>query len=125
MYHWDGPNITWVDYIKSWYEDYVFPKMDLSYQKAMTVPGSFGSEYNDECDMSCYDNQCNEDAINYYFWALEDERLIGLYPWHWQSKYPKQPPNNPNEIGTMNLTLTLQTWKEIGLSIRNQSALKL
>ena len=80
MYHTDHPNATYVDSIKLFYEQYVFPAMDLSYQSALAIPGSFTSDKNDQCDYQCYDELCNEDAINFYFWGINDERIIGLYP---------------------------------------------
>eukprot|EP01084_Bolivina_argentea_P074754 135584_1 len=114
LYHFDGVvNVTWVDYVQWYYQQYVFPKMCFP----LVVPGAFGSLYNNQSTLSEEDEADNEDAINFYFWALNDSRIIGIYPWHWNSSYPNKPPTKPCEIGTQNLTLTQSTYKQIGEAI--------
>merc|ERR1712154_486941 len=83
LYHHNGTAVDFVnETVKPFYEEYVFPKMDLTKQYALCVPGSYSSTYNDQCDQQCYDEMCSVDANNFYKWAVNDGRIIGLYPWH-------------------------------------------
>ena len=116
MYHFNGPNESFVDSVKQFYEKYVFTKMNLTYQYGLTVPGSFGSDQNNECNETRYDEMCSVDAKNFYEWGLNDDRIIGINPWHW-GFCPSCVGHFEDEIGTQNLTLTQQAWKEYGKDI--------
>lgn len=116
MYHFNGPNQSFVDSVKAFYNQYVFPKMNLTYQYGLTVPGSFSSVQNSECDHSCYDQMCSLDAETFYNWGMNDERIIGLDPWHW-GYCPNCVGRYDDEIGTQNTTLTKQAWQKYGKDI--------
>ena len=64
MYHYNGPNQSFVDSVKQFYEQYVFPKMNLAYQCVLTVPGAFSSAQNNDCNQTCYDKMCCLDHYN-------------------------------------------------------------
>ena len=93
----------------------MYPALDLSHQYALTVPGSFASDYNTNCNESCYDEMCALDANNFYQWALKDERIIGINPWHWE--YCKGCISFKDEIGTSQLNVSKETWRSIGEKI--------
>ncbi len=116
LYHFGGNDAKFVNQtVKPWYEQYVFPKMDFSYQSALCVPGSFASVNNTQCDQQCYDEFCAIDAQQFYIWGLNDERIIGLYPWHWS--YCPGCIKYRDEIGTENMNITKQKWIQIGKQI--------
>jgi hypothetical protein len=60
-----------------------------SEQKAILVPGSFGSNVNHYpngtyvCDKQCYDQMCAHDANDFATWAAADDRVAGVFPWNW------------------------------------------
>eukprot|EP01084_Bolivina_argentea_P119618 212076_1 len=116
MYHFNGQETTFVDSVKTFYEKYVFPKMNLNKQYALCVPGSFTSTQNKQCNAQCYDQMCEMDAWNFYNWTVSDERIIGLYPWHWKNDDIPV----PDELGTKGMNLTKAAWNEIGKKIINQ-----
>ena len=114
LYHHNGTAVDFVnETVKPFYEQYVYTKMNLSYQYALCVPGSYSSNYNSECDEQCYDKMCAVDANNFYLWGMSDDRIIGLYPWHWMNVNGKSVYN----VGTVDMNLTKQTWNAIGKDI--------
>ena len=115
MYHFDGVNNDFVSSVEQFYNKYVYPVMNLSHQYALSVPGSFASDYNSNCNESCYDQMCAVDANNFYEWALKDEQIIGINPWHWE--YCKGCISFRDEIGTSQLNVTKATWRDIGQKI--------
>eukprot|EP01084_Bolivina_argentea_P170721 295841_1 len=58
-FHHDGPNDSFVSEVQTFYEQHIYPTMNLSHQYAVFVPGSFASNCNAECDVSCYDQMCS------------------------------------------------------------------
>ena len=66
----------------------MFPSMS-SEQRAILVPGSFGSNVNHYpngtyvCDKQCYDQMCAHDANDFATWAAADDRVAGVFPWNW------------------------------------------
>ena len=115
MYHFNGVENGFADTVESWYESYVFPKMNTSYQYGLYVPGSFASAYNTVCNETCYDQFCAIDATNFYNLAKNDSRIIGLAVWHWLYMPNCIPAHD--EIGTKYLNISKQTWKQIGKEI--------
>jgi len=130
IYHMDGKVDDWVDlYPKTYYESVIFPNLTES-QKAILVPGSFGSDVNHYpngtyvCDRQCYDKMCSQDAHGFVDWAMHDERVAGIFPWNWGgcpscngSRWT--PPHTccMDEIGTKDMPLTRKTWKSLGLKM--------
>ncbi len=51
-----------------------FFRLALVVQMAVLVPGSFGSNYNSQCDVACYDEMCALDAR----YKLETRRVKPL-----------------------------------------------
>ena len=127
IYHMDGYASGWVDaHVKSYYEKWIFPNIS-SAQKALLVPGSFGSDVNHYpngtyvCDKSCYDDMCARDAGDFYAWASTDDRVAGVLTWnyggcaacngsHWT------PPHTccMDEIGTKDMPKALAAWEAVG-----------
>ena len=127
IYHMDGYESGWVDaHVKSYYEKYIFPNIS-SMQKAILVPGSFGSDVNHfpngsyVCNKSCYDDMCARDADDFYAWASTDARVAGVLTWnyggcaacngsHWT------PPHTccMDEIGTKDMPKALAAWEAVG-----------
>ena len=115
MYHWNGVDNSFVSKVQTFYDDYVYPIMNLSHQYALTVPGSYASDYDSGCNISCFDEMCAVDANNFYQWALNDERIIGINPWHWEYMPNCIPARD--EIGTSQLNVSKVTWRSIGEKI--------
>ena len=119
MYHFNGVDNGFVSDVESFYESYIFPKMNTSYQYGLFVPGSFGSTYNSACNKTCYDQFCAVDATNFYNIAKNDSRIIGIAAWHWL--YDPGCIQFTDEIGTKYLNITKQTWQQIGKQIVSNS----
>jgi hypothetical protein len=109
----------WVERkVKLFYETYIFPLLDQSSQRAAFVPGSFssttGGPKDAPCNASCYREMIIQDAEEYFKWAREDERVGGIFPWHWSSCR-----TNPDcvkhwdEVGTAELPQLAAKWKEL------------
>ena len=96
-------------------------------QRAILVPGSFGSDVNHfpngtyVCNRSCYDDMCARDADDFYAWASTDDRVAGVLTWnyggcaacngsHWT------PPHTccMDEIGTKDMPKALAAWEAVG-----------
>jgi hypothetical protein len=131
QYHMDGYVEGWVDaHPKLWYETNIYPNM-TSNQKALLVPGSFGSNVNhypngtEICDKDCYDQMCAKDATDYYAWGKADPRVVAIAPWNWGgcatcngSRFT--PPHTccMDEIGTKDQPLSRAAWEKIGGEIK-------
>lgn len=122
IYHYDNNEEFVNETVKPFYEKYVFPKMDLSSQFAFCVPGSYASNNNERCDEQCYEQMSINDANQYYEWGINDERIIGLMPWHWVSVVDN---TSNEEIGTQDMPQTKANWERIGkLIIENNKQLQ-
>ena len=149
LYHMDGQQKGWVEgdfsdpasrSPRAYYERWIFPNLtqaDASQtgQKALLVPGSFGSDVNHwqngtyVCDRGCYDRMCSYDASDFYDWALADDRVAAIAPWNWrgcpscngsQRAGIKNAHGNfccMDEIGTKDMPLARATWEQIGRQI--------
>lgn len=89
MYHTDGPEPGWVDsHVRKFYEQQIYPNL-TGHQKALLVPGAFGSNVNRYpngtyvCNNTCYDEMCALDAAEFYQWAKEDPRIVAIAPWNY------------------------------------------
>eukprot|EP01047_Picozoa_sp_COSAG01_P057012 COSAG01_NODE_6539_length_3615_cov_36.097554_1_plen_329_part_00 len=84
MYHSDGPEPGWVgSHVRKFYEEQIYPNLTV-HQRALLVPGAFGSHVNHfpngtyVCNNSCYDQMCALDAAEYYEWAKQDPRVVAI-----------------------------------------------
>eukprot|EP00045_Choanoeca_perplexa_P006221 m.52719 g.52719 ORF g.52719 m.52719 type:complete len:183 (-) comp13521_c0_seq11:13-561(-) len=115
-YHMSGPDNTFVSrVVQGFYNAHLFPKL-ASNQSAMLVPGSFSSDYNPSCNHSCYDEMCALDATNFYSWAKNDSRVVGMAPWHWGDCSGCD--SFKDEIGTARTVKTKAMWAHIGHEIK-------
>ena len=57
----------------------------LAHQSLVLVPGAFASRYNKKCSLECYDAFCMRDAIEFLQWALDDNRVAAITPYHWHT----------------------------------------
>ena len=121
LYHMDGLVKGWVEAnVKQFYEAYIFPNLTAA-QRGFLVPGSFGSTLNKLCNKDCYDRMCAHDAVDFYHWAANDSRIVGLAPWNWGGcGGPCDAPKD--EIGTQDMPLARAAWRKIGLAIQAASA---
>ena len=136
IYHMDGFIPGWVDSTpRAWYERNIFPNMSFPTQSAFLVPGSFGSNVNHYpngtyiCDNRCYSVMISIDAVDYFKWALADERVGIVMPWNWNgcpacngSRFT--PPNTccMDEIGTKDMPLEISTWESLASALLQPAA---
>ena len=86
-------------------------------QKALLVPGSFGSDANRYpngtyvCDRTCYDTMIAHDAIDYAAWAEKDDRVAAVMPWNWGGCAGCK--GSRDEIGTQNMPLSRGAWNAL------------
>ena len=100
--------------VRHFYEEYVYPKMH-AHQSVLIIPGAFGSRHQKKCDLACYDGFCERDAWEFFEWAKEDDRVVAIAPYHWNScLHCKQ---TRNEVGAKYLNKTREAWMEIGREI--------
>eukprot|EP01046_Picozoa_sp_COSAG06_P013804 COSAG06_NODE_841_length_11989_cov_4.537763_16_plen_456_part_00 len=133
MYHTDGPQQGWVtSHVRKFYQEQIYPNLTAG-QRALLVPGAFGSNVNRYpngswvCNNTCYDEMCALDAAEYYSWAKEDPRVVAIAPWNYNgcpscngSKWT--PPHTccMNELGAKVQPRTLAAYERIGLEIKQQ-----
>ena len=84
IYHMDGPTgNNWVaNYVRSFYEANIYPHLTAE-QRAVVIPGSFGSNVNRNCNCSCYDVMCQIDANDFWQWVQVDPMIAAVTPWNW------------------------------------------
>ena len=121
IYHMDGVVDGWVSsHVKTYYEKHIFPNITGPNQKAVLVPGSFGSHVNHNCNKSCYDIMISHDAVDFAEWAVTDPRIAAVMPWNWGgcktcngSRWT--PPHTccMDEIGTVDMTLSRHAWAHL------------
>lgn len=129
-------DIDWIGYddysdnvsaVQSDYQTYLYPKMSAG-QKAVLVPGAFGSEGNPNATLGDYDQQNVIDAEAYYQWAKTDSNVIGFVPWHWMTLNLGSDLDRfwglgmYWEIGARDMPLTSAKWQQIGseIAVNNQ-----
>jgi len=98
------------------YNTKIFPKMNIG-QSALYVPPGYATSQNEA--RYCGIPNCTEAMLNWavesYRWALLEQRIVGLYPWHYNSYTYAQLPGF--EIGVESMPAVLAKWKEIGKAI--------
>jgi len=132
MYHMNGVVEGWVkDQVRDFYDRHIFPNLTL-HQRAVLVPGAFGSNVNkypngtEICNRTCYDAMCAHDAVDFMAWAQGDPRVVGIFPWNWGgcascngSRFT--PPHTccMDEIGARDQPATRAAWAAIGTRIKH------
>jgi hypothetical protein len=84
-------------------QEFIFPLLTAN-QKAVLVPGSYGSDVNHYpngtyvCNRACYDEMIAHDAKDYHTWATTDNRIAGVFPWNWNGAFVARtyPTGTPN-----------------------------
>ena len=126
IYHMDGTVQGWVqEYVAGFYDAYIFPLLSPG-QRAVLVPGSFGSDVNHYpngtyvCSRGCYDAMIAHDAADFQAWAAADARIAAVMPWNWAgcpscngSRWT--PPHTccMDEIGTKDMPQAAAAWKAL------------
>jgi len=106
-----------VDEHRAFYNDTLYPMLGPK-QGAFLVPASYGSHINPKENMTQYEIQMSQLALDYYAWAAEDERIWGFAPWHWDTRDPSEV-SFGKEIGTADMPQLKETWTTIGKSLPN------
>lgn len=114
---------------REWYNQHLYPMMQ-PHQRAFLVPGSFGTRYNISTSRWCgggsTEADCDRWMVNntraFLGWALDDDRVIGFAPWHWDTRGKEEVSIN-KEVGTVELPLLKAEWRRIGQIVRRNEAL--
>ena len=134
IYHMNGYVEGWVNSsVRAYYEKHIFPNLTDS-QRAVLVPGAFGSDVNHYpngtyvCDRACYDDMLSRDAYDFAAWAMADARIAGLKVWNWGGCKSCNgshwtPPHTccMDEIGCRDMPKQRAAWAAIGRAIKFQS----
>jgi hypothetical protein len=126
IYHMNGTEDGWVNNnVRSFYEEWIFPNLTAS-QRAVLVPGSFGSNVNHYpngtyvCDKNCYDDMVTHDANDYATWAADDTRIAAILPWNWGGCSTCNgshwtPPHTccMDELGTVEMPKAAAAWETL------------
>lgn len=68
--------------------------------------------YSARCNLACYDAFATKDAWEFFQWGWDDDRVVGIAPYHWNTcPHCKR---SHNEIGTKDLRLAKAAWRQIG-----------
>ena len=113
-YHFSGKNEHYANNVRHFYETWVYPKLH-DHQSVLVIPGAFGSRHHKSCNIRCYDRFCSRDAWDFYRWAWEDERVVAIAPYHWNTC--RHCVKTKNEVGAKYLNRTRGAWEEIGKRI--------
>eukprot|EP00656_Telonema_subtile_P019314 TRINITY_DN20588_c0_g1_i1.p1 TRINITY_DN20588_c0_g1~~TRINITY_DN20588_c0_g1_i1.p1 ORF type:complete len:301 (+),score=38.93 TRINITY_DN20588_c0_g1_i1:174-1076(+) len=98
--------------VRGWYETGLYPKM-LPHQHAVLVPGASGSAHWPTGPPPGWDASAMVDRAHEYFaWAAEDPKVVGLIPWHWKTL--NYSTGGHWELGIESIPELVQVWSEIG-----------
>jgi hypothetical protein len=117
---------------RAFYEKEIYPLLK-PHQKVFLVPGSFGTHesagpypprYPSGNKTYCYDGTfdgCDsymaDQVTAFGEWAMEDQRVAGIAPWHWDTR--KIGVVSPyKEVGVVDMPKTKEAWRVIGKAIR-------
>jgi hypothetical protein len=122
-----APQPGWVEaQVQPLYQQYVYPLLNFSHQRAAFVPGSFSSTVNTECDAACYRKMVEIDATAYFrLAAAEPERVAAIVPWHWDGCE-----TNPDclvhldEVGTVDLPTVAAVWRALMTNASGRAILR-
>jgi len=107
---------------RSFYEQSIYPLMN-SKQSAFLVPGAFATRGNSSwtsqsqwCCGGDTPEACDECMVNrtqgFWQWALEDPRITGMAPWHWDTR-GKDEVSKFKEVGVADMPKLKSLWKHI------------
>jgi len=103
---------AWTDPMRD-YPIYLYSKMSAN-QKALVVPGSYGSNVNPHFSLQQYEQFMFQNAWAYYQWTLQDDRIIGINPWYYGPASSGQP---GYEVSTYDMPIVMDMWQKIGHAI--------
>lgn len=122
----DGAVDGWVRaHVGAFYASFIFPQLSAA-QRAVLVPGSYGSDVNHYpngtyvCNRTCYDAMVAHDAVDFHQWATTDDRIAAVMPWNWNgcpscngSRWT--PPHTccMDELGTNVMPMAAAAWKAL------------
>ena len=113
---------------RKFYEHNIYPLLK-PHQRVFIVPGSFGTRDTRQASATAYprgnrtycyngtvdgcDVYMAEQARAYGAWAMQDARVSGLFPWHWDTRQigvvtPYK------EVGVVDMPKTKAAWRQIG-----------
>jgi hypothetical protein len=102
-----------LDKVKYMYRKYIFPAMNDD-QAAILVPDAFGSNNNPNKTLSQYQTDMISMANDYYGWACENGRIVGMFPWH----YGTRPFSGAyEEVGILGMSQLKTEWESIASEI--------
>jgi hypothetical protein len=119
---WSWPSTPFVPRVQDAVDKLLLPKM-LPNQSLMLVPGSYATNLTAEaswCNLTCGDAKAARDAHDFYRWALEDERIVGMAPWNWGGCGLCT--SEKDEIGTVDLVESKAAWVAIGQAIARKGS---
>ena len=111
------PTTPFVPRVQAAVKQLLLPKM-LANQSLMLVPGSYATNLTSEaswCNLTCGDAKAARDAYDFYAWAVQDERVVGMAPWNWGGCGLCT--SEKDEIGTVDLLESKAAWVAIGKAI--------
>ena len=112
------------DQVISIYDDNIFPIMQNN-QSSLYVPPSYGTVNETDSNRYCGESNCTAAMIQWandaYNWAIKEDRIIGLNPWHWRC-YPASEVTGFSQ-GADCMPGVKNKWIQIGQSIVNVNVL--
>ena len=115
------PSTPFVPRVQAAVKQLLLPKM-LANQSLMLVPGSYATNLTTEaswCNLTCGDAKAARDAYDFYRWAVQDERVVGMAPWNWGGCGLCT--STKDEIGTVDLVESKAAWVAIGKAIARKA----
>lgn len=112
---------TWM---RQFYQQFIYPKLQ-PHQRVWVVPGLTGPLQDGVAPPGppyLNDTLFLEKIQGYYNWTLQDDRVVGFMPWHWES-YPPPPgaPLPKYSYGADCLPQTLKFLKSVAPACWNAS----
>ena len=84
------------------------------HQRVILVPGMFACTNHTNMPLEVMDQNGVEKLTGYYNWAMEEPRIIGMNPWHFNNRTgPEHAPPCDMNIGAIGMPKTLEKLREI------------
>lgn len=90
----------------------LYPRMNTTTQRVMTVPLTSGNPTSPTCNLTCLDAYVLNETIAYWSWAQSDPLVVGINMFH-LSTY------GPTDVGVVSLPQSLALYQSIGWQMRN------
>ena len=95
----------------------IFSKLH-PHQSVFVVPGIFACSNLSYMPLDTIDENTVEKLNAYFVWAMEEPRIIGMNPWHFNNRsHPQHHPPCDMELGAISMPKTLAKLKEIKAKI--------